>query len=151
MSMYEMVFGPSTMDRATVCAALLMNPSVDVDVSNLRLRDGWIEKQQDGTSLIVLYTRNGGGNRQCYCDDYADTEGFVRGTCIGCYGDAATQHPNYVRDADDEFDSTYRTYWFTVPDWLGEGIRAAIDEAARDHVDTDDRWRQAIDAIRTGI
>lgn len=48
---------------------------------------------------IHVYTRVGGGNRDC---------GFGE--------EELQQHPNYLRDFDDEEDSTYATYVFSIPD-----------------------------------
>lgn len=59
-----------------------------------RFRDCFIDGEE-----IHIYTRVGGGNRNC---------GF---------GEEELQaHPNYLRDEDDDFDSTYATYIFSVPE-----------------------------------
>ena len=59
-----------------------------------RFRDCFVENDE-----IHVYTRVGGGNRNC---------GF---------GEEELQsHPNYLRDFDDDYDSTYATYVFSVPD-----------------------------------
>lgn len=59
-----------------------------------RFRDCFIDGEE-----IHVYTRVGGGNRNC---------GF---------GEEELQaHPNYLRDEDDDFDSTYATYIFSVPE-----------------------------------
>ncbi len=59
-----------------------------------RFRDCFVDGEE-----IHVYTRVGGGNRDCG------------------YGEEVLQaHPNYLRDKDDEFDSTYATYCFSVPD-----------------------------------
>lgn len=50
-------------------------------------------------NFIHVYTRVGGGNRGA---GYGEEE--------------LKQHPNYVADFDDSFDSTYATYVFSVPD-----------------------------------
>ncbi len=59
-----------------------------------RFRDCFIENDE-----IHVYTRVGGGNRNCK------------------FGEEELQgHPNYIRDFDDEFDSTFATYVFSVPE-----------------------------------
>jgi len=59
-----------------------------------RFRDCFIDGEE-----IHVHTRVGGGNRNC---------GF---------GEEELQaHPNYLRDEDDDFDSTYATYIFSVPE-----------------------------------
>jgi len=50
--------------------------------------------------LIILYTRNGGGNREYYQYVF----------------DLLRKHPNYVRDYDDSFDCTYAYIEFSVPE-----------------------------------
>lgn len=59
-----------------------------------RFRDCFIDNNE-----IHVYTRVGGGNRNC---------GFGE--------EELQQHPNYLRDFDDEEDSTYATYVFSIPD-----------------------------------
>lgn len=70
-----------------------------------RFRDCFVEGDE-----IHVYTRVGGGNRDC---------GF---------GEEELQaHPNYLRDEDDDFDSTYATYCFSVPDeWKADFDRIKI-------------------------
>lgn len=58
-----------------------------------RFRDCFVDSGE-----IRVYTRVGGGNRDC---------GFGE--------EELQQHPNYLRDEDDDFDSTYATYIFSVP------------------------------------
>ena len=66
--------------------------------------DDSLSVEVDETGAIVdgdeihVYTRVGGGNRNC---------GFGE--------EELQQHPNYLRDEDDDFDSTYATYIFSVP------------------------------------
>ena len=63
-----------------------------------RFRDCFIDNR-DGKDVIVVYTRVGGGNRDC---GYGETELY--------------KHPNFISTKDDEFDSTYAEYVFGVPD-----------------------------------
>ena len=59
-----------------------------------RFRDCFVNNNE-----IHVYTRVGGGNRNC---EFGEEE--------------LQQHPNYLRDFDDEYDSTYATYVFSIPD-----------------------------------
>jgi len=61
-----------------------------------RFRDIYLSN--DGKK-IVLFTRNGGGNRSSY--------NYVF--------EILKRHPNYVTDYDDDFDSTYASIEFSVP------------------------------------
>lgn len=59
-----------------------------------RFRDCFIKNNE-----IHIYTRVGGGNRNC-----------------GYGEDELSKHPNFIRDFDDDYDNTYATYVFSVPD-----------------------------------
>lgn len=61
-----------------------------------RFRDIYLN--EDGTK-IILYTRNGGGNR----DEY---QSLI---------DHLATHPNYLSDYDDDFDCTYAYIEFYIP------------------------------------
>ena len=148
MSMFGMVFpDPHRQTRMGVLLATLaynLNQQEEVEayvqpIMALRLRDVWVEKQHDGLPVLAIYTRNGGGNREHYHE--ADT------LCIACHGEIATEHPTYIRDADDEFDSTYRTYWFAFPADLPTEVKETLTEVAIDPRDMSEVWLQAIESI----
>lgn len=86
-----------------------------------RFRDIQVEQWPD-KKVIALFTRNGGGNRECY--------GLDPCVCAGCAMKAITGHPNYIRDADDEFDSTYATIYFDVPEKFNSVVEELYDESA---------------------
>lgn len=146
MSMFGIVFpDPSRSDRVSLLLSFLAFDAPDSEAAadyaqpiiNLRLRDMWVEKSPDGPVLAV-YTRNGGGNREHY-DDMPDS-----GPCTACQGDRATTHPAYLRDEDDDFDSTYRTYWFAFPESLPNEIKEILAEVAEDPRNMSEVWQQAI-------
>lgn len=58
--------------------------------------------------LIAIHSRQGGGNRECYCDDYDDHEDG----CLAVNNDELESHPQFEFYEDDEFDSTYTTHYF---------------------------------------
>ena len=60
-----------------------------------RYRDCYLHDNQ-----IIIYTRNGGGNREEYQDVI----------------DELAKHPNYVNDYDDDFDNTYCYIVFSIPE-----------------------------------
>jgi hypothetical protein len=134
MSMYNMVFGTQPTALAVIsmiCSASPSKPSMASDLFP-RLRDGWVEK--DGNQILFrVMTRLGGGNRP----DYAKAIATIQA------------HPWYVRDEDQEFDSTYADFYFR-PDLsdLNPDVARAIREAAVEHVDMTERWNQAFDALR---
>lgn len=88
-----------------------------------RFRDAWIEK---GGKTVIVFTRNGGGNREEYqsvMDDLA-------------------KHPQYVEDFDDEYDSTYAHIRFNVPNDYAEVVAGV---APTEDVPTlQDKFEQAI-------
>lgn len=76
-----------------------------------RFRD--IHLNADGTE-IILFTRNGGGNREHYNDD---TEEGIGCDCTGCViSYHLPTHPNYLSDEDDDFDCTYASVRFSIPE-----------------------------------
>jgi len=60
-----------------------------------RFRDCFITEEDK----ICVYTRVGGGNRNC---GYGEDELY--------------DHPNYLNTEDDDYDSTYASYYFSVPE-----------------------------------
>jgi len=66
----------------------------------------------DDGSEIIVYTRNGGGNREAYQEVF----------------DRLRLHPNYIGDADDDYDCTYATIRFSVPDKFKEAVRQIADK-----------------------
>lgn len=63
-----------------------------------RFRDIYFENND--TPKIILYTRNGGGNREMY--EYVF--------------ELLSSHPLYITDYDDDFDPTYAYIEFTAPE-----------------------------------
>lgn len=88
MSLYNLLFGKNPNTKALL--AFLELNELDIE----RFRDCWINDDNE----LVIYTRTGGGNRECYPNE------------------ALTSHPLYIRDEDDDFDSTYAKYYFALPE-----------------------------------
>ena len=80
-----------------------------------RYRDCWVEMSA-GKPRIAVYTRNGGGNR----DDYEDVF------------DTLASHPLYLYDEDSDFDCTYATIYFKVPENLEADFTAIALKEPRD-------------------
>lgn len=145
MSLYNMLHGVG--GNARIGLAMLDIGPADTG----RFRDCWIEP---GGKAISVFTRNGGGNRESY---EAETE-RLRG------------HPCFVKDFDDDWDCTYATYVFKVPDSykdlaerlspeepppsLAEKTDAAID-AIKDSPplkdEKPDRIKVLVDAVREAV
>lgn len=141
--MYNAVLGDGAeFERGTVMSRLLGLRKRDFG----RFRDAWPENH-DGKLVLAFYTRNGGGNRP----DYADVTAALQA------------HPNYLSDADDDFDSTYATYRFsmpmTVPPFAVEAgfsqeewTTLATEMLTTSHqgpVDMSERWHQTMAAVET--
>lgn len=103
MSLYNALFGVNQF--AQVWMAMLDLGAGDVG----RFRDCYLdgaEKDADTGEVtmtearICVYTRNGGGNREEY-------QAVI---------DTLAEHPCYARDYDDDFDCTYCTIEFRVPE-----------------------------------
>lgn len=63
-----------------------------------RFRDIYLKKDEEKLKIIV-FTRNGGGNREQYQSVF----------------DKLSKHPNYLKDYDDDNDSTYANIEFSIP------------------------------------
>lgn len=130
-------------------AAVLLR-TLDLSVTNEpgswtagRFRDVYLNA--DGTE-ILLYTRNGGGNRQHYSDESRP------GVDCGCTGCIITYklptHPEYLRDYDDDFDCTYATVAFRVP----ENYRTEMAAIATGHdpETVQERFTKLAEALESG-
>lgn len=138
MGLYDIAVGDGHQaERGAVFLAFLGNPVV------ARFRDAWAEKGDDGEPVIAIYTRQGGGNRECYCDKSTD---HLPGQCYAACNEELARHPLYIRDADDDFDATYATFYFRCP----PEVRDLLAGAAGEHVNMSERWQQAIDRIGSG-
>jgi hypothetical protein len=88
-----------------------MNPDADSILTTINLTKGDVERFRDcylEGDKICVYTRTGGGNR----DDYPNEK--------------LTSHPNYLYDEDDDFDSTYASYYFKFPEQVERRSSAHI-------------------------
>lgn len=102
MSLYNLLHG-----RNPFSGVLLKVLGIDQDDGKYpsgRFRDIFLN--EDATK-ILLYTRNGGGNRENYQYVF----------------DALSKHPNYISDNDDYFDCTYATIEFSVPETHKEFVK----------------------------
>ena len=75
-----------------------------------RYRDAYFEMKDDEL-IVVVYTRNGCGNRDCIYDDSNDSDEekceVLDTACYGCVITRADEFfPNFISDKDDDFDCT---------------------------------------------
>jgi hypothetical protein len=95
MSLYNLLHGQNPF--SSVLLKILGIDQLGAKYVSGRFRDIYLN--EDATK-IILYTRNGGGNRETY---------------QGVFDNLST-HPNYLENYDDEFDSTYAYIVFSVPE-----------------------------------
>ena len=70
----------------------------------------WFDNEAKPEPVICVFTRMGGGNRGCWEDGEPDCE------CVGCKADRLEKHELCIERFDDDFDSTFCTFVFKVPD-----------------------------------
>lgn len=124
MSLFNQLFG--TNEMAPILLTALGKSMGDFG----RFRDAFINPE--GT-VITVFTRCGGGNRADY------TEVF----------DEMRNHPNYLRDYDDDFDSTYASIEFEVPEAAKEALQKLAAEKGTS-VKPMEPFRQLIQDLETG-
>jgi len=100
MSLYNMLFGENPL--APLLLKILEIDQPDGKYRSGRFRD--IHLNAEGTKIILL-TRNGGSNREDY------------------FPKNILEHPNYLRDYDDNFDSTYCYIEFSIPARLQAALK----------------------------
>ena len=93
-------------------------------------RDGW----------LAIYTRCGAGNRKDYQDMY----------------ERLRSHPNYAYDEDDDFDTTYSTIFFTVPDANRDEVYEylhLVKESGNEELfwTPEQRFQHAIDTLKREV
>jgi hypothetical protein len=91
MSLYNMLHGFNPNAPALLHALKLDHKTIE------RFRDASFAKK-DEQYVIHIFCRTGGGNREAYPNT------------------VLVEHPLYISDEDDDFDSTYAHYYFKVPD-----------------------------------
>lgn len=122
--MYNMLFGEN--DLADVLLKMLNLTKEDCG----RYRDCYLDIMGE---KIIIYTRNGGGNREDYEDVF----------------DVLSKHPNYICDYDDDFDCTYASIEFSVPD----KFIVLTKEFVRQGVDTttgSEKFKKFLDVLDKG-
>jgi hypothetical protein len=78
----------------------------------------------------------GGGNRE----HYAEAIAYLRSL------------PGFLRDADDDFDSTYATFFYDAPEEYAVLVKEAYEKQPDRYTQmtASERWEQAIGALKGG-
>lgn len=145
MSLYNLLFGQNP--QASLLLSML---GIDNKRKNIRIRDCYLDG--DGEH-ILLYTRNGGGNRQHYGDAQNDgSEPQPEGQECSCYGCCIkydlSNHPNYIKDQDEEADITYACVWFRVPEDFLDITRNMAD--GKDPETIGEKFKEAFKKLESG-
>lgn len=123
MSLYNLIYGVNP-------AATLLLQILDLDYSRIpRFRDAFVHDEH-----IIVYTRTGGGNRAYYdslgsCKEHYPEYFLEEDPPSGPWNSDLISHPLYVRDRDDDFDSTYAWWYFRVPEAFKEEVATMKSEA----------------------
>lgn len=139
MGMYNLIFGSNPRFREILDAIGLRRRDLG------RYRDVWVEQTGKNEYRVAVYTRNGGGNRQHWGDEYG-VEGEAC-TCTGCIiTHRLPKHELYLSDEDGSFDSTYATVYFRLP--TGNELVEAM--AIKSPINMDELWKQSLDNMKKG-
>ena len=124
MSLYNAIYGSNPF--GAILLELIGVGGNDYPIP--RLRD--VHLAEDRRSIVV-FTRTGGGNDECYCrgsfgrnseevEKLGPADHFD-----GCYRAMTQQlrsHPLYQRDEYDDFDQTYAYFYFEIPEVAQEAV-----------------------------
>jgi len=128
MSMYNLLFGSNKLGPFYLAILGLEKEETG------RFRDCFLTKTDGGEDRIVIYTRNGGGNRE----DYEEVTAALRA------------HPQFVTDFDDDYDCTYASYVFKVPDHFAQAVRALAEKTPDQHIDPGARYQDLLAKMQAG-
>lgn len=119
MSLYNLING---VNQATFFILPMLGKHPD---EYPRFRDCFVDLDE---KTINIYTRVGGGNREDYEDEI----------------EAVTKMPNYLRDYDDDFDNTFATFDFSVPEkWKADFEKITTGKAT----EISDEYKQELKRV----
>ena len=122
--MYNMLFGEN--ELADDLLKMLNLTKEDCG----RYRDCYLDEKGE---KIIVYTRNGGGNREYYEEVF----------------DKLSSHTNYLCDYDDDFDCTYASIEFSVPDKFIELTKEFVKKGA-DTITGSEKFKKLLDVLDKG-
>lgn len=134
--MYNVVFGVNPAVPVILRALGITRENFSLQLG--RFRDAFVYRDE-----IVVYTRNGGPNRDC-------SKSREDCPCCGCAMKfRVPKHPDYLRDKDDTFDMTYASIWYRISPDLPPDLRAFLKGISRaEPWDPDARWKRALDQLK---
>lgn len=138
MSLYNLLFGVNA--AAPVLLAML-----GIDAHSVpRFRDCYLS---DGK--IAIHTRTGGGNRDYYehldrCRQNFPERFDGKDDPSGPWNSDLRKLPGFEYDEDDDFDSTYATFYYAVP----EKFKHLVDKLP-EGVDPAKRWQDTFEKLKS--
>lgn len=120
MSLYNMLFGVS--NQAPYVLHLLGKKSEDFG----RFRDAYATEKH-----LVVYTRCGGGNREDYEHVF----------------DEMAEHPLFSHDSDDDFDSTYCSFYFNYPRGVEDLLKDIVK--ANPTLEPHEKWSKLFKSLES--
>jgi len=135
LSLYNQIMG-----LHSTCAATLAMLDVDQQLlQKIRFRDAQFHREieDDGSTedWLLIYTRTGGANRKAYKNQIYDL----------------TNHSLFVTDDDDERDSTFMNFWFSIPEDHEDDVKKFLDKDTGNHCATPTvRYWKVIDDMQAG-
>ena len=151
MSLYSLMHGENPLKN-------VLKHMLELDTPNSfrsgRFRDIYIDETGD---RIILHTRNGGGNRDCYCDNsfisveekIVEWEGEKHcENCLYVINGKLKTHPNYIEDHDDDSDFTYANFVFSIPEKYKLAV-AELFKAQGVYKAPDEKWQNLFIEMRT--
>ena len=144
MSLYNLLFG--TNPFSSVLLQMLGTAAGDIP----RYRDCYLS--EDGTEIII-HTRTGGGNRDMYEHEDAARANYPeyfdgKNDPNGPWNADIRKIPGFKYDADDDFDSTYADWHFTVPEAFKPQVELLKDLGAVSN--PSERWQSLLADLRSG-
>lgn len=127
MSLYNMMFGCNPF--ASILLAL-----AGLDVAEIpRFRDVFLDRDETGSTVIQVFTRTGGNNREMYESE----------------NDVLANKPNAIRDYDDSYDCTYAYFEFSPLPEMKDVAEILMESSGIELSDMEDVWQRVISKLET--
>ena|GEM_PF-2594600 len=146
MSLYNALFGVNPM------AGLLMQ-ALGINSGDVpRFRDCYLDTEGE-RPLIAIHTRTGGGNRSMYESEDSARRNYPEyfdgnDDPTGPWNCDLRKVQGFVYDADDDFDNTYATFFYEVPEAF-KSIIETMRDLAGSTTPPAERWQMVLDDLRS--
>lgn len=141
MNLYNVVHGENKFANILL-ASLGFSSKTEIP----KYRDCWYDGK-----FIVVYTRTGSGNRDYYDSEESCREHYPADFMMpekeppkGPWNSELRNNSYYLEDEDDDFDSTYAKFYFTVPN----SIKDLIPDIEVQSLSTRQRWEDFMEKLK---